>query len=567
MSMYETKEQLVELLKGGENRVISLVGRWGTGKSHLWNEIKKESAEHRVKSSVYVSLFGVRNIEQLIQKAAKSIFLDADKREFRKLVNNLPATIKGFGKIFGKDLSAIDDVIKVFELKALDNRLIVIDDIERKHKDLCIDEIFGFIDEYRNQHGARFVLILNHDKIEGEDCANLWHSLKEKVIEHEFHLDTTAQEAFEIAIKSMPTHENIQHDVLLRNIECGNISNIRIVHKIIKVLNAIFDPKIVGSLCIPDYMISAAVFLTAIHYRAIGNDLNLEFVMSKWSGQDVLGLSKKEPAEKAERELVDLLRKFSLLQCGDFELELNNYLKFGRINEGALTKIFTELSKDIDRNHYYNLVCSSLENSYEHMNWNHRASDADLVGMAQPVADLAEYLNVGTINSFYEAISPLDGGKELAEQGVDNWVKSFNSKEFNQENNNYTFTTDLHQKIKSAIENKKKSSYSKVSFVEACNDMFRREAWGAKHITAVNNVSKEYFILALNEWEMKDRKELIVCATILLKNKAMYESQFGKAMNDFVEACRQVVSNDRDSRHAQQLISLFDSDELGNIDD
>ncbi len=54
MSLEKTKKQLVELLGRSDNHVIALSGKWGTGKTHLWNEVKKESKDEKIKRALYV---------------------------------------------------------------------------------------------------------------------------------------------------------------------------------------------------------------------------------------------------------------------------------------------------------------------------------------------------------------------------------------------------------------------------------------------------------------------------------------------------------------------------------
>ena len=61
---------------------------------------------------------------------------------------------------------------------------IVIDDIERKHAKLGIDEVLGFIDDYSKQFRVKFVLVLNDDQFSTDgDQAKLWATIREKVID------------------------------------------------------------------------------------------------------------------------------------------------------------------------------------------------------------------------------------------------------------------------------------------------------------------------------------------------------------------------------------------------
>ncbi|MFX9038794.1 P-loop NTPase fold protein, partial [Acinetobacter baumannii] len=68
MSLIKTKEQLKRILGDPENKVIALSGKWGTGKTHLWNEIRAQSDDDKVNNALYVSLFGLSDIDQVKRK-------------------------------------------------------------------------------------------------------------------------------------------------------------------------------------------------------------------------------------------------------------------------------------------------------------------------------------------------------------------------------------------------------------------------------------------------------------------------------------------------------------------
>lgn len=92
-----------------------------------------------------------------------------------------------------KALAAINDLNLLLTAPlALRERVIVIDDIERMHAKLGIDEILGVIDKYSKEFKVRFILVLNDDQLatEGEQRA-LWTTVREKVIDQEIQLSTT----------------------------------------------------------------------------------------------------------------------------------------------------------------------------------------------------------------------------------------------------------------------------------------------------------------------------------------------------------------------------------------
>jgi Cdc6-like AAA superfamily ATPase len=68
VSLKKTKTQLIRLLGEADNNVIALSGKWGTGKTHLWNEVKDASTDDKITKALYVSLFGLSTVDQVKRK-------------------------------------------------------------------------------------------------------------------------------------------------------------------------------------------------------------------------------------------------------------------------------------------------------------------------------------------------------------------------------------------------------------------------------------------------------------------------------------------------------------------
>lgn len=159
MTIEQSKTQLISLIYNAELKVFALVGAWGTGKTHLWNEIRKESQDPIIEGARYVSLFGLKDINQLKLKVIQSALpvggessslTESLMKTWKVSVDSLKKVHQGF--------SALDELALVAVPVALRNRFVVIDDIERKHAALSVDEVLGFVDEYSQNFGTRFLL-------------------------------------------------------------------------------------------------------------------------------------------------------------------------------------------------------------------------------------------------------------------------------------------------------------------------------------------------------------------------------------------------------------------------
>jgi hypothetical protein len=137
MSLQSTKEHLIQLLMDQDNKVITLSGKWGTGKSHLWGEVRKASKDEAIQSALYVSLFGLSDMSQVKLKVVQSALPSAEKHSaaWERVRIGMDGAKKVLSSVH-KGFSALDDLVLLAVPSILKNRVIVLDDIERKHEKL-----------------------------------------------------------------------------------------------------------------------------------------------------------------------------------------------------------------------------------------------------------------------------------------------------------------------------------------------------------------------------------------------------------------------------------------------
>jgi len=92
VTIADTKKQLLHVLGDPENRVIALTGKWGTGKTHLWKDIKEDSNEAYMQKALYASLFGLSSIDQVKRKLMETAIYGSESKS--KLVKGLRAFVK-----------------------------------------------------------------------------------------------------------------------------------------------------------------------------------------------------------------------------------------------------------------------------------------------------------------------------------------------------------------------------------------------------------------------------------------------------------------------------------------
>lgn len=237
-------------------KVIALTGRWGTGKSHLVDSIS--DLTYPADRIIKVSIFGARDILEV---------------KFRLLQAAMPAVIKNGNILTGltrqiiksglnKVGMSIDDISLLGLPGILNNAFVVIDDIERKHNSLDVNEILGIISEYTNKYQTRFLLLLNTDQLHDKTT---WTLLHEKVVDVEITLIPTPDDAFVIAAAGVISTFT---QVLNRATSYLDINNIRLLKRLVKLASNVESVRSDWNLIRLESVAAVIAMLVAVHHGA-----------------------------------------------------------------------------------------------------------------------------------------------------------------------------------------------------------------------------------------------------------------------------------------------------------
>lgn len=552
MSLKETKSHLTKLLAEPENLVIALSGKWGTGKTHLWDEIKKESADEKVKAALYVSLFGLSSIDQvkvkLVQSAAsgsenKSLW-DAAKQGFSATVKALEGYHKAFAALNELNLSIVVPVL-------LKEKIVLIDDIERKNEKLPIDEVLGFIDEFTKQYKTRFVLVLNSDQLAKKDS---WETLREKVIDQEIRLLTTPEEAFTIALDlvSTPYEAALKKSV----ITCG-LTNIRIIKKIITVANRVLDNKNVDD-AILDRVIPSITLFSAIHYRGLENGPDLQFAMSVGSTDWMEWANVRDPEPSEDQKQRDkwrlLMQELGISGCDDFEPILVEFLESGMIDTERVTPIIEKYISETEILKFRQHVQEFFSKSF----WDHRLSEVQLLDEAKIFLENARLLDPYQASELYEVLKDISGGEPIGESIVQAWVESTKASGASQFDTENPFNRTLHPAIAKRFEEIENDTETNTTVLDACMHIIDSSGWGATQEVVMNRATAKEFEEVIREATIEQLKPFLRRMIQMTVQRETYVRHFGTATERFLEACRTIANDPESPRLAKLIRRLFE---------
>lgn len=562
MSLESTKKHLEQLLIDKDNKVISLSGKWGTGKSYMWDQVKTSSSDETVKGALYASLFGLSGMDQvkmkLIQSAVPAIEANPGFWESaKKTVSSGVKVLEGFHKGFG----ALNDLGLVFAPAILRQKLIVLDDIERKHEKLNIDELLGFIDEFTQQHHCRFMLILNSDQLARRD---VWDILREKVIDQELKLTTSAFEAFAVSISLTPSiyAEQIRTAV----ITCG-LTNIRIIRKIIKVVNRILENRQDLTESVLWRVIPSTVLLSAIHYKGLEDGPDLEFVLTHNSigNWDMFSTKKQEVTEESKRhsKWKLLINELKILQCDDFEILVADFLQSGLFDISQLSQIIDRYIKEADESNARFAVHQFFERSF----WYHTLTEDELIAEAVELSKRVHLLDAQTVSSLCEVISELPNSDDIIDDILSSWISMFRSKNFEDAEFSYFSLYKLHPKILAEFENIKAKNQVETSVLDACRSVSENNGWSSRQEIAFKSSTVQDMETIIRKSPISDMRLFMAKMIDICINKDMYEKYFGSAMDNFIQACRNIVADPQAHRLGNLIKKLFADTELKNLFD
>ena len=152
---------------------IMINGEWGSGKTHFWNnKIRKkiESMElnGRRYTTIYMSLYGISNLEEI----SKKIFIETtqlmDKNLRKFMDSNGQTTIPEYAKT-GIDMANLfgvtqnGDKLDYAEFFSTDDKVLCFDDLERANVDVI--DILGYINNFVEHDHIKTIIICNEKEL------------------------------------------------------------------------------------------------------------------------------------------------------------------------------------------------------------------------------------------------------------------------------------------------------------------------------------------------------------------------------------------------------------------
>ncbi|MBR6504942.1 MAG: hypothetical protein IKT41_04460 [Clostridia bacterium] len=152
---------------------IMINGEWGSGKTYFWNnkirnKIESMKLNGKQYTTIYMSLYGISNLEDI----SKKIFIETtqlmDKNLKKFMNNNNQTTIPEYAKT-GLDMANFfgvtqnGDKINYSDFFATDDKVLCFDDLERANVDVI--DILGYINNFVEHDHIKTIIICNEKEL------------------------------------------------------------------------------------------------------------------------------------------------------------------------------------------------------------------------------------------------------------------------------------------------------------------------------------------------------------------------------------------------------------------
>jgi hypothetical protein len=181
---------------------VLLKGKWGSGKTHFIN-VYKDKLEKSTQRYIYVSLYGVKNYDEIETKFLqssnpeifneKSIFVGKLADAF---INN---KIKSSLGIIKKSLSSLN----------AKGNILIFDDLERCS--INIIDLLGYINNFVEHQSYKVILIANEKELEK---TKKYKKIKEKLVGKTFEFKTDADLAYDSFLTELKNEKDVREKIL-----------------------------------------------------------------------------------------------------------------------------------------------------------------------------------------------------------------------------------------------------------------------------------------------------------------------------------------------------------------
>ena len=231
---------------------IMLRGAWGCGKTffiHQWmKQLNNKDADKLEWQPIYVSLYGLTNIQQITEQINKEIspWLYSKGMKLAKKILKVASKIAlkydldmdGNGKNEGSVTYNLDSILLLKEdnIEIKGNKILIFDDLERC--DVKLETLLGYVNYFSEHCKCKVIIIGDEDKItakENKDSNLKFKDFKEKTIGRTFEITVNVEETLDFFINEISTNNrnllSENKELTIKIFHASKFNNLRVLRQ------------------------------------------------------------------------------------------------------------------------------------------------------------------------------------------------------------------------------------------------------------------------------------------------------------------------------------------------
>lgn len=408
------------------------------------------------------------------------------KVNFKTLLQDVP---KGVQLPFFSQIEIPIDKILSSQLNDL---LICIDDLERKHHNLDINQVFGLASYLKEHKNCSVIFIVNSDQIEEKDQ---YKKYLEKTISAEISLKRTVKDCCDLIFENDRYYESI-----LESLKILEIYNLRILQRI-KVFKQHFLSLVTNSIETEtiNEIIKKIIILVWVKFGDTNYSPSIQ-LLRKFSRLPFSGrlINDSNVSEEEENKWRPILNDYKFSNFNEYDELIWLYIDKGIIDVNAFklaiekrNQYYLNQSKRISFYKAWDIYNNSFNDNVEEFTEKLTNSAIELIEV--------DSISIGEINSTYSVLVELKKDN-LAQSVIDKYISII--KEYNE---NYFFDQtinsgrDLHENVKNLIIIHAKENETKNTFESVLDGVAFKMGWGGDVIDFLQSKTEDEFYEFLSQ--------------------------------------------------------------------
>lgn len=181
-------ENIIRNIDKQSYKCILVDGAWGIGKSYM----VRKALEDMKDRTCFISLFGMDDCQKIYHevlfqfafRTSRGGKIASSVQNFAKAAGNFCTEVSNLNSALAQTVSERELFARI-AASFKKNRIIVIDDLERRKSGLDLEELFGVIENLKQLNYIKVILIANSKEIHKED-KEVFDKYKEKIIDRIF---------------------------------------------------------------------------------------------------------------------------------------------------------------------------------------------------------------------------------------------------------------------------------------------------------------------------------------------------------------------------------------------